>query len=97
MSFITEMDDMGDLKTENERDFKNVMQSARKGSLPALTIPQTEMWIQDTQVKGHINHLSNPDATKNVTEVPTVRTRKQTEKVCHIVWRFFLIDGRVCC
>ena len=56
------------------------MQSARRRSLPVLTIPQTERWIQDTQVKGNINYLSNPDAIKGVNEVPTVRTRKQTEK-----------------
>ena len=56
------------------------MQSARRRSLPALTIPQTERWIQDTQVEGHINYLSNRDATKGVNEVPTVRTRKKTEK-----------------
>ena len=48
MSFITKMDKMGDMKSENERDLKNVMQSART-SLPALTIPQTERWIQNTQ------------------------------------------------
>ena len=56
------------------------MQSARRRSLPALTIPQTERWIQDTQAVGNINYLSNPNATKDVNEAPTVRTRKQTEK-----------------
>ena len=71
---------MGDMKIENERDFRDVMQSARIRSLPALTIPQTEQWFQDTQVEGNINYLSNPDATEGVNEVPTVRTRKQTEK-----------------
>ena len=48
MSFITKMEEMGDMKSENERDLKNVMQSART-SLPALTIPQTERWIQNAQ------------------------------------------------
>ena len=80
MSLITEMDEIGDMKIENERDLRNVMQSARRRSLPVLTIPQTEQWIQDTQVEGNINYLSNPDATKGVNEAPTVRTRKQTEK-----------------
>ena len=56
------------------------MQSARRRSLPALTIPQTERWIQDTQAVGNINYLSNPNATKDVNEAPTLRTRKQTEK-----------------
>ena len=56
------------------------MQSARRRSLPALTIPQTERWIQDTQAVGNIHYLSNPNATKDVNEAPTVRTRKQTEK-----------------
>ena len=68
------------MKIENERDLINVMQSARRSSLPAFTIPQTERWTQDTQAKGNINYLSNPDATKNVNEVPTVRTRKRAEK-----------------
>ena len=76
MSFITEMDEMSDMKTENERDFKNVMQSARRRSLAA----QTEQWIQDTQTEGNINYLSNLDTTKDINEVPTVRPRKQTEK-----------------
>ena len=74
------MDEMGDMKIENERDFRNVMQSARRRSLPVLTIPQTERWIQDTQVEGNINYLSNPDATKGANEIPIVRTRKQTER-----------------
>ena len=80
MSFITEMDEMGDMKTEDKRDLKNGMQSARRISLSALTIPQTERWIQDTHVEGQIHFLSNPDSTKDVNEVPTVRTRKKTEK-----------------
>ena len=70
------MEEMGDMKIEYEGNLRNVMQSARRRSLPALTIPQTERWIQDTQVEGNINYLSNPDATKDVNEV---RTRKQTE------------------
>ena len=41
MSFITEMDEMSDTKMENEGDLRNVMQSARRRSLPATTIPQT--------------------------------------------------------
>ena len=80
MSFITEMDEMGDMKIKNERDLRNVMQSARRRSLPAFTIPQTERWIQYTQAEGNISYLSNPNATKDVNEVPTVRTRKQTEE-----------------
>ena len=48
MSFIIEMDKMDDMKMENERDLRNVMQSARR-SLPDLIIPQTKRWIQDTQ------------------------------------------------
>ena len=40
-------------------------------------------------VEGNINYLSNLDATKDVNEVPAVRTRKQTEKGWHIVWQFF--------
>ena len=80
MSFITEMDEMGDMKIKNERDLRNVMQSARRRSLPAFTIPQTERWIQYTQAEGNISYLSNPSATKDVNEVPTVRTRKQTEE-----------------
>ena len=71
------MEEICDMKIENEGVLRNVMQSARKRSLPALTIPQTERWIQDTQVEGNINYLSNSDATKDVNEV---RTRKQTEK-----------------
>ena len=74
------MDEMGDMKIENERDLRNVMQSARRRSLPVLTIPQTEQWIQDTQVEGNINYLSNPDATKGANEITIVRTRKQTER-----------------
>ena len=80
MSFITEMDEMGDMKIKNERDLRNVMQPARRRSLPAFTIPQTERWIQYTQAEGNISYLSNPNATKDVNEVPTVRTRKQTEE-----------------
>ena len=80
MSFITEMDEMGDMKIKNERDLRNVMESARRRSLPAFTIPQTERWIQYTQAEGNISYLSNPNATKDVNEVPTVRTRKQTEE-----------------
>ena len=76
MSFITDIDEMGDVKIENKRDLKNVMQSARTRSLPILTIPQTERWIQDTEVESNINYLSNSDATNDVNEVPTVRTRK---------------------
>ena len=76
MSFITDIDEMGDVKIENKRDLKNVMQSARRRSLPILTIPQTERWIQDTEVESNINYLSNSDATNDVNEVPTVRTRK---------------------
>ena len=56
------------------------MQSARRRSLPALSILQTERWIQGTQLESNINYLSNPDATKDVNEVQTVRSRTQTEK-----------------
>ena len=55
------------------------MLSARRRSLSTLTIPKTERWIQDTQVGGNINYLSNLDATKDINEVPAVRTRKQTK------------------
>ena len=75
---------MGDIKTGNERDFKTVMQSARRRSLPTLTIPETEGWIQETQVEFYINYFSNPD----VNDVPAVWS---------VVWRFFLRDGRGCC
>ena len=68
-SFITEMDEMGDIKTEN------VGKSARRK--PALIIPQTERRIQDTHVEGDINYLLNSDATEHVNEVSAVRTRKQ--------------------
>ena len=78
--FITVMDEMGDMKRENKRYLKNVMQSARRRSLPALSILQTERWIQGTQLESNINYLSNPDATKDGNEVQTVRSRKQTEK-----------------
>ena len=44
-----------------------------------FTIPQSERWIQETQVEGDINYLSNSDATKDVNKVLTVRTKKQTE------------------
>ena len=53
------MDEMGDMKADNERDLRNVMQSARRISLPALTIPQTERWIQDTQVEGNITFVKS--------------------------------------
>ena len=79
MSFITAIDEMGDMKIENERDLRNLMQSARGRYLPAFTIPQSERWIQETQVEGDINYLSNYDATKDVNEVLTVRSKKQTE------------------
>ena len=49
------MQKIGDMKIENEGDLRNIMQSARKRSLPALTKPQTERWIQGTQVEGNIN------------------------------------------
>ena len=54
------------------------MESRR--SLPAHTIFWTERWIEDTQVEANINYLSNHDATKDNNEVPTGRTRKQTDK-----------------
>ena len=54
--------------------------SVRRKSLPSLTIPQTERWIQDIKVEGNLNYLSNPDATKDATEVSAVLTRKQTVK-----------------
>ena len=79
MSFITAIDEMGDMKIENERDLRDVMQSARWRYLPVFTIPQSERWIQETQVEGDINYLSNSDATKDVNKVLTVRTKKQTE------------------
>ena len=87
MSFISEMDEKGDMKRENERDLNNVMQSARIRSLPALTQCQTERWIQDTQVGGNKNYLSNPDASEDVNEITTVRTREQTEK-----WLTYSLD-----
>ena len=59
MSLIMKIDEMGDMKTDNERDLRNVMQSARRISLPALTIPQTERWIQDTQVEGNITFVKS--------------------------------------
>ena len=80
MSFITKMEEMDDVKIKNKRDLRNVMQSARRRSLPALTIPQTEQRIQGTQVEGNINYSSNLDATKGVNEVPTVRTRRKTQE-----------------
>ena len=73
------------------------MQSDRRKSLPAVTIPQTERWIQGTPVEGNINYLSNTDATKNFNEVPAVKTKKKQEKSWHIVWRFFLIERKNCC
>lgn len=66
------------------------MQSAI--SLSALTIPQTERWIKDTQVEAKINYLSNPDATKDVNQVPAVRTRKETEKSVGIYSLEILFD-----
>ena len=36
------MDEMNDMKIENEGDLRNAMQSARRRYLPVLTIPQTE-------------------------------------------------------
>ena len=80
MSFNTEMDEMDDIKIENKRDLRNEMQSARKRYLPTPTIPQIERWIQDTQMEDNIKFLSNPDATKGVNDVPTVRSREQTER-----------------
>ena len=80
MSFNTEMDEMDDMKIENKRDLRNEMQSARKRYLPTPTMPQIERWIQDTQIEDNIKCLSNPDATKGVNDVPTVRSREQTEK-----------------
>ena len=70
MSFINEMDEMGDMKIENERDLRNVRQATGRRSLPALTMLKTERWIQDTQAEGNINYLSNPDAIKGANEVP---------------------------
>ena len=70
-SFITEMDEMSDMEIEN------IGKSARRRSLPALIIPQTERLIQDTHVEGDINYLLNSDATEDVNEVSAVRTRKQ--------------------
>ena len=70
-SFITEMDKMGDMEIEN------VGKSARRRSLPALIIPQTERLIQNTHVEGDINYLLNSDAAEHVNEVSAVRTRKQ--------------------
>ena len=49
MSFITEMDEMGDMKIENEGDLRNVVQSHRRRSLPAVAIPQSERWIPGNQ------------------------------------------------
>ena len=81
MSFITEMDQIGDMKIKNEADLRIVKQPARLRSLSALTIPQTERWIQDSQIEGNlIIHLSNPGANKDDNEVPVVRTRKHAEK-----------------
>ena len=77
MSFITGTDDVeNELKMENDREMKNEIQSRRR-SLPAITIPQTDKWIQDVQVEGTVNYLSNADA---INEAPVVRNRKQTEK-----------------
>ena len=96
MLFITEMG-MGDMKIENEGDLRNVMQSTRR-SLPALTIPQTEWWIQDTQVEGNIHYLSNRHAAKDVDEVPAVRTKKKTEKgLAYSLEILFLMKGKDCC
>ena len=63
------------MKIENEEDLINVMESTTR-SLSALNLPQTERCIQDTQVEANINYLSNPDATKDVNQVPAVTTRK---------------------
>ena len=77
MPFITGTDDVeNELKMENDREMKNEIQSRRR-SLPAITIPQTDKWIQDVQVEGTVNYLSNADA---INEAPVVRNRKQTEK-----------------
>ena len=80
MSFITKIEEMGDMKIENEGNLGKAMRSVRRRSLPALTITQTDWWIQDTQLEGNTNFLSNPGVTKDVNEVPAVRTTKQTEK-----------------
>ena len=42
MSLITEIDEIRDMKIENEWDLRSAIQSARRRSLPALTISQTE-------------------------------------------------------
>ena len=77
MSFITGTDDVeNELKMENDREMKNEIQSRRR-SLPAITIPQTDKWIEDVQVEGTVNYFSNADA---INEAPVVRNRKQTEK-----------------
>ena len=77
MPFITGTDNVeNELKMENGREMKNEIQSRRR-SLPAITIPQTDKWIQDVQVEGTVNYLSNADA---INEAPVVRNRKQTEK-----------------
>ena len=39
MSFITDMDKIGDMNIKNEGDLKNVNQPARLRSLSALIIP----------------------------------------------------------
>ena len=40
MSFITDMDEMGDMKTENKRDLRNVMQSAEDALYQLLPYPK---------------------------------------------------------
>ena len=42
MPSITEIDRMGDMEIGNKGHLRNVMQPARRGCLPALTIPQSE-------------------------------------------------------
>ena len=79
MSLVTEMDEIVDIKIEKGGDLENIMLPARRRSFSTLTIPKTERWIQGTQVGGNINYLSNLDATKDINEVPAVRTRKQTK------------------
>ena len=73
------------------------MQSNRRRSLPAVVIAQNERWIQDTQAEDNKNYLPNTAATEDVNELPAVRTRKTQKKSWHIVWIFFLIEGKGCC
>ena len=58
------MDEIGEMKIKNEGDLRNAMQPVRGRSLPALTIPQTERWMQDIQVEGNMNYFPNSDATR---------------------------------